>query len=140
MPGTEAASIPLLRGAPIRLTSIPSTYGVTGNGVLIAVLDRGIDWQNNDFRNPDGTTRIEYIFDLTDDTGASDPGNTYGQGTIYTKLQINQALQGGPALATRDAVGHGSTSRSRKTKADRSLRAGSHSPSSAKTERSIFRG
>lgn len=98
MPGTEAASIPLLRGAPIRLTSIPSTYGVTGNGVLIAVLDRGIDWQNNDFRNPDGTTRIEYIFDLTDDTGASDPGNTYGQGTIYTKLQINQALQGGPAL------------------------------------------
>ena len=31
-------------------------YGVTGNGVLVAVMDRGIDWLNSDFRNPDGTS------------------------------------------------------------------------------------
>jgi subtilisin family serine protease len=84
-------------------------FGVTGRGVLVGVLDRGIDWLNNDFRNPDGTTRIEYIFDLTDDSGANDPGNPYGIGTIYTRQQIDQALQGGPQLATRDAVGHGTT-------------------------------
>ena len=84
-------------------------YGVTGRGVIVALLDRGIDWANADFRNEDGTTRIAYIFDLTDDSGAAAPGNTYGMGTIYTRQQINAALAGGATLATRDAVGHGTT-------------------------------
>ena len=86
-----------------------SQFGVTGRGVIVALLDRGIDWKNGDFKNDDGTTRIAYIFDLTDDTGAPAPGNTYGKGTIYTRAQIDAALTGGPTLATRDAVGHGTT-------------------------------
>ncbi len=86
-----------------------STFGVSGQGTIVAIIDRGIDWRNNDFRNSDGTTRIKYIFDMIDNTGAGAPGNTYGVGTIYTEAQINAALTGGPALATRDAVGHGST-------------------------------
>ncbi len=84
-----------------------ATYGVTGRGVIVAPIDRGIDWRHADFRNADGTTRIEAIFDLTDDTGATAAGNTYGKGTIYTRAQINAALTGGTNLATRDAVGHG---------------------------------
>lgn len=86
-----------------------SRFGVTGNGVIVAVLDRGIDWKNDDFRNEDGTTRIKWIFDLSDDTGATAPGNIYGMGTIYSEDDINAALSGGPALAHRDAVGHGCT-------------------------------
>ena len=27
-------------------------FGVSGKGVIYAMLDRGIDWQNSDFRNP----------------------------------------------------------------------------------------
>src|ERR1039458_1697999 len=42
-----------------------SQYGVSGKGVIYAMIDRGIDWQNNDFRNADGTTRIAYIFELS---------------------------------------------------------------------------
>ena len=83
-------------------------FGVSGRDVLVAILDRGIDWRNNDFRNADGTTRIESILDLGDPTGANAPGNTYG-GTLYTKGQINAALSGGASLAHRDAVGHGTT-------------------------------
>lgn len=84
-------------------------YGVTGSNAIIAILDRGIDWRNADFRNPDGTTRIEYIFDMLDNTGANAPGNTWGVGTIYTKAQINAALAANGTLNTRDAVGHGTT-------------------------------
>ncbi len=84
-----------------------SQFGVTGRGVIVALLDRGIDWKNLDFRNADGSTRIAYIFDLMDDTGANAAGNTYGKGTIYTRQQIDQALTNGTTLATRDAVGHG---------------------------------
>ena len=84
-----------------------TSYGVSGKGVIVAPIDRGIDWKHADFRNADGTTRIEAIFDLTDDTGATAAGNTYGKGTIYTRAQINAALSAGTALNTRDAVGHG---------------------------------
>jgi hypothetical protein len=69
----------------------------------------GIDWKNADFRNDENTTRIAYTFDLTDDTGAFASGNPYGLGTIYTRAEIGEALSGGLALATRDAVGHGTT-------------------------------
>ncbi|MET0754155.1 MAG: S8 family serine peptidase [Pyrinomonadaceae bacterium] len=92
-----------------RVDSAVAAYGVSGQNVIVAILDRGIDWKNNDFRNDDGTTRIKYIFDLTDNTGANAPGNIYGAGTIYTEAQINAALNGGTQLATRDAVGHGTT-------------------------------
>ncbi len=84
-------------------------FNVTGKGVLVAIMDRGIDWENDDFRNDDGTTRIEYVFDLTLDQGANDPGNTHKMGTIYTKNQIDNALKTKSKLATRDAQGHGTT-------------------------------
>ena len=80
---------------------------VSGKNVAVAILDRGIDWRHPDFRNADGSTRIAYIFDLSDNMGARAAGNPYGFGTLYTRAQIDAALNGGPPLATRDAVGHG---------------------------------
>ena len=70
--------------------------GVSGDGVIVAILDRGIDWESNDFRNDDGTTRIAYIFDLSDDSGADDLRNAYGRGTVYTRQQIDGSV---PSLA-----------------------------------------
>ena len=90
-----------------RAAQARSAYGVTGRGVAVAVLDRGIDYTHSDFRNADGSTRIAYIFDLTDSSGANAPGNAYGAGTIYTAAQIDAALSSGARLPTRDAVGHG---------------------------------
>lgn len=82
-------------------------YKLTGKGVIFAMIDRGIDWKNKDFQNSDGTTRIAYIFDLTDDTGAKASGNPYAHGTIYTADQINKALKGGTPIPERDYLGHG---------------------------------
>ncbi|MCM1144455.1 MAG: S8 family serine peptidase [Blautia sp.] len=40
-----------------------------GQGTLVAVIDSGIAWQNSDFRNADGSTRIRYLWDQSLDAG-----------------------------------------------------------------------
>ena len=84
-----------------------SELGLTGAGTIVAVFDRGIDYTHDDFRNEDGSTRILYILDLSDNTGANDPDNPLTVGTVYTEDEINAALTSGTPLGTRDAVGHG---------------------------------
>ena len=92
-----------------RVDDAVARFGVTGQGVIVAILDRGIDWGNKDFRNTNGSTRIAAIFDLTDDSGSNSPANPYGVGTLYTRQQIDGALTHGTNLVTRDALGHGTT-------------------------------
>ena len=101
IPTTQINAMDLAR-AETRTDLAVATFGTTGQGVIVALLDRGIDWKNNDFRNTDGTTRIKYIFDLSDNTGAGAPGNTYGRGTIYRRHGVSFSLrpaQGATPLA-----------------------------------------
>src|ERR1700737_1218695 len=79
-------------------------YGFTGKGVIVAIMDRGIDYTHPDFRNSDGTTRIKMMWDMSGQN-LCDPSNP--PPVVYTEAQINQALQTNTALAERDAVGHG---------------------------------
>ena len=95
--------------AETRVDEARAAFGVTGDGVIIAILDRGIDYEHPDFLNDDGTSRILYIYDLTDDTGANDPDNLFGVGTVYSKQEIDAALASGTPLETRDAVASGCT-------------------------------
>ena len=81
-----------------------SVYGVTGRGVTVAILDRGIDWQHPDFIHDDGTTRIQWMLDMSG-FNLCDPANPAP--IEYTKAQIDDALAGGPTIPLRDAVGHG---------------------------------
>ncbi len=96
----------------IGLNQTIEEYGLTGEGTIIAVLDRGIDYRHPDFLDEEGNTRILYIYDLSDDTGAADVDNKYGKGTIYDRDEINAALHSGVPLDTRDAVGHGTATAS----------------------------
>ncbi|MBM7834016.1 S8 family peptidase [Clostridium sardiniense] len=57
-----------------------SSYSVDGEGVVVGFIDTGIDYMHPAFRNTDGTTRIEYIYDLS-----------LG-GVIYNKATINDAI------------------------------------------------
>ncbi|MBN1481704.1 S8 family serine peptidase [candidate division KSB1 bacterium] len=74
--------------------------GATGRGIIVGIVDSGIDWRHDDFRKPDGSTRIKYILDL------SEPGPHY-TGSIYTEAQINDALNGFGRVYETDASGHG---------------------------------
>jgi minor extracellular serine protease Vpr len=79
-------------------------YGFTGRGVIVAIIDRGIDYTHPDFLNPDGTTRIKFMLDMSGQN-LCDPNNP--QPVEYSEADINQALKTGIPLAERDAVGHG---------------------------------
>ena len=81
-----------------------AAFGVSGQGVTIVILDRGIDWQHPDFINEDGTTRIKWMLDHSG-FNLCNAGNP--PPVEYSEAEINSALAGGPSLALRDAVGHG---------------------------------
>jgi subtilisin family serine protease len=61
-----------------------------GRGVMVGVIDTGIDYLHEAFRNNDGTTRIQSIWDQTIQTGTPPEGFTFG--SEYNRDTINQAL------------------------------------------------
>jgi len=90
-----------------RLRSIPN-FNLRGQGVLIGIIDSGIDYTNQAFRNADGTTRIAAIWDQTIQSDRY-PAFTY-YGTEYTRDEINEALRNENPLSvvpTTDEIGHG---------------------------------
>lgn len=99
--GRIASCINPVQALPLRLT---------GAGVLSAIIDSGIDFAHPDFRNEDGTTRIAALWDQT--VGGIPPEG-YRIGTLYTREQINEALQAATAeermtiVQSRDISGHG---------------------------------
>lgn len=84
------------------------TLQLQGNGVMIGIVDTGIDYENLLFRNTDGTTRIAGIWDQTIQTGKEPAGFQYG--SEYTREELNEALQSDTPreiVPTADTDGHG---------------------------------
>lgn len=81
-----------------------------GKGILIAIIDSGIDYTLREFQNNDGTTRIRAIWDqsLMPRLGERSPEG-YSRGVEYQQNEINQELQGERegVVRTRDLTGHG---------------------------------
>ncbi len=75
-----------------------------GTGILVAVIDSGVDYTHPEFLNADGTTRILYYWDQSI-PGSPPPG--FETGTEYTKEQIDAALRSKTPLPSRDFGGHG---------------------------------
>lgn len=84
------------------------TLNLKGNGVLIGFLDSGIDYTNNVFCTPDGSTRIEAIWDQTIQNGTLPEGFSYG--SEYSKKDIDSALKSEAPFSvvpSVDDTGHG---------------------------------
>ncbi|HNT34938.1 MAG TPA: S8 family serine peptidase, partial [bacterium] len=75
-------SVPATRASELHAPS-----SVKGQGVLVGIVDSGIDWTHEDFKKPDGTSRIRYIWDQEDTVGPNPSGFSYG--TEWTKAQID---------------------------------------------------
>ncbi len=77
--------------SPARTVPPPSFTGQTGAGVVVGMVDGGLDLAHADFRNPDGTTRLIALWDQTV-VGTPPPGFTYG--AHWTPAQINAGVTG----------------------------------------------
>lgn len=96
----EASGVNQLRNIPV--------FNLRGRGVLIGILDTGIDYTNPVFQYADNTTRIISIWDQTIVSDNPPAGMLYG--TEYTNVQMNEALQSEDPLSivpTTDEIGHG---------------------------------
>lgn len=90
-----------------RIRNIPS-FDLRGQGVLIGIIDTGVDYTNPIFQYADGTTRIVSIWDQT--IVSEDDPEGFFYGTEFTRDQINSALQSEnpfELVATKDEIGHG---------------------------------
>lgn len=88
-------------------TAMVTTYGASGQGVIYGSIDSGVDWNHQDFRKADGTTRIKYLWNQDDSCVGTPPPAPFDFGCLYTEAQINTALTGGPTITAPDADGHG---------------------------------
>lgn len=85
-----------------------------GQGILVAIIDSGIDYANTDFQNADGSTRIRYLWDQSLNPGEEENSpEGYGIGVEYTKEQIDEALNAQTVseqrriVRSQDISGHG---------------------------------
>ena len=85
-------------------------FSLHGNGVLLGIVDSGIDYSLSEFRRADGSTRIR---NLWDQTVVGNPPGGYTTGTEYTQEQINEALEAATTMErmqrvpSTDSSGHG---------------------------------
>jgi subtilisin family serine protease len=86
--------------------------GLRGAGVIVGIIDSGIDWRHETFRNPTLQTRILRIWDqsLVPQAGEASPA-PFGYGVEYDSTRINTALTSpNPLNVVRhmdDNQGHG---------------------------------
>lgn len=99
--GRQVSCIDIVQDMPLSLR---------GKGTLIGIVDSGIDYENAEFRNEDGTTRIVSLWDQSVN---GRPPAGYLAGTEYTREQINAALATEDKevrrqmVKTSDVSGHG---------------------------------
>jgi subtilisin family serine protease len=80
---------------------------IKGDGVIVGIIDSGIDFRHPDFQRDDGTTRILHFWDQNALPG---PDGEVPYGREYNAAQINAALIGDAEpsdIPQIDRIGHG---------------------------------
>jgi subtilisin family serine protease len=84
----------------------PLNRAYTGKGVIVGILDSGIYFDHEDFKNPDGTTRIRFIWDQRANS-LINPPVPYGYGQEWNWIDINNGSC--THVEPANQFGHGTT-------------------------------
>jgi subtilisin family serine protease len=91
-------SLPEIHATAVH-TGTPSRKG---DGIVVGIIDSGIDWRHGSFVKDDGTSRILAIWDQMLPFQAGDTRGPNNVGVVYVRDQITQALRGNATVRTRD--------------------------------------
>ena len=67
-------------------------FNLTGKGVLVGIIDSGVDIYHEDFRNADGSTRIVALWDQVQKNPNYPPPSGYVLGAYYSEDDLNFIL------------------------------------------------
>jgi MYXO-CTERM domain-containing protein len=98
------------------LAAAGSSRSGTGKGVVVGVIDTGLDVKHPDFRDASGKTRVAWLLDMSQPAikkhpeletqfGCTDPMQT--PCAIFDRNDIDAALADPQGLPPKDVVGHG---------------------------------
>ncbi|MBI3607094.1 MAG: S8 family serine peptidase [Nitrospirae bacterium] len=94
-------SVPISRASEVWTRVPPDGWsGHTGRGVLIGIIDTGLDLTHRDFRHPDGTTRVLAVWDQSSASGRPPFGFSFGAECLPDQIDARDC----PEV---DRVGHG---------------------------------
>lgn len=99
----------------VQLPRARRDYGVTGRGVLVGIVDSGIDLAHPDLRRDDGTTRVRWLLDLSRPPAGRHPELEAALGcsdqvfcAVFAAEDIDELLNDErPGDLPRDTLGHG---------------------------------
>ena len=93
-----------------RPSAVAEPDNLSGTGVLVGIIDSGIDYRHPDFCNEDGTTRLAALWDQSADLG--NPPAGYRLGTLFLPERLNEVIReegirGQQPVPGVDLSGHG---------------------------------
>jgi len=93
-------SVPVTGASSLRRGPAPNWAGYTGRGVIIGVIDTGIDLNHADFKDGSGKTRILNLWDQSTSSGTPPAGFDYGNECDYVSIDAGTCSE-------KDLIGHG---------------------------------
>lgn len=96
--------IPALEASGIAKVQTQQFLSLTGRGVLIGIIDTGVDYRDNALRFNNGDTRIMYIWDQN---ASGTPPSGFGYGTEWGSEDINNSLRNNTPIINNDNSSHG---------------------------------
>ncbi|MCW3078072.1 MAG: hypothetical protein JWO32_2681, partial [Bacteroidetes bacterium] len=76
---------------PVKQGAAPLAQAYNGTGVLVGIIDTGIDFNHPDFKDASGNTRVRFLWDQVQVSGSTVP-QPYNYGIEWTAAQINASV------------------------------------------------
>jgi len=95
------------RVEPVHMGAAPLPAAYDGEGVLMGIIDAGLDHRHPDFQHPDGRTRVLKYWDQTLGFNATRTPQPYNYGQVWDSTHINAGQM--TSVDQASYFGHGSS-------------------------------